>query len=116
MGVQATRPTVGVALTGGEYRAASYTLRAPLYLIDAVGGPSLTSITSVSSESFINGFVGDTTGLRSIEQSECVLGQSGSHPRIAARGAVFPSPSVSWHCSIGWPLPATTDRHRREIA
>ena len=66
MGAQQTPSTVGVALSGGGYRAALFTLGSPLYLSVAVDGRSLTAITSVSAESFTEGFIGQTTDLRSI--------------------------------------------------
>jgi hypothetical protein len=70
MGAQQMPPTVGVALSGVGYRAALFTLGAPLYPSVAVDNASLTAITSVSAESFTNSFIGQTTDLRSIRRSE----------------------------------------------
>ena len=96
MGGQPMPPTVGVALSGGGYRAALFTLGAPLYLIYAVNGPFLTAITSVSAGRSPMASSGQTTDLRSIQQSELRSRASWFASRITAHGAVFAALSVRW--------------------
>jgi hypothetical protein len=94
MGAQQTPSTVGVALSGGGYRAALFTLGSPLYLSVAVDGRSLTAITSVSAESFTEGFIGQTTDLRSIQRSELHSWTEWLVSRITEHGAVCAAPRV----------------------
>ena len=48
---------LGVALSGGGHRAAVFSLGALLYMVDARVSPNVTTISSVSGGSLLNGYL-----------------------------------------------------------